>query len=193
MRTLWARIEQWLENNGNAGENVLNKLEKPLTDSDLAELTHVIGARLCDEHEQLLRVHNGTWMGKCSLWGWELHSSKEIAHSWNILTHDFAPEYEGKRAEPHGPVRAMWWNPKWIPIAYNLAGSYYCADLDPAPGGQVGQVLIHWHEKPERRVVAPSFRAWVSQFVDDLEAGKYRVGNDGIEPIPGSGIPAVLE
>jgi cell wall assembly regulator SMI1 len=45
--------------------------------------------------------------------------------------------------------------------------------LVPTSGGSIGQIILMWHDDDTRTLIAPSFRAWLNQFADDLEAGKY--------------------
>jgi cell wall assembly regulator SMI1 len=48
-----------------------------------------------------------------------------------------------------------------------------CIDMDPAQGGQVGQVIDTSNEVGPLRVLAIGFREYLSQYVDDLGAGKF--------------------
>jgi cell wall assembly regulator SMI1 len=58
-------------------------------------------------------------------------------------------------------------------------GDYLCVDMNPAPGGHVGQVIkIEAHLGPQE-VLAKSFLDWLGQFAADLEAGKFEVSKDG--------------
>jgi len=36
------------------------------------------------------------------------------------------------------------------PLTDSGSGDRHCLDLDPAPGGSVGQVILMWHDSPER-------------------------------------------
>ncbi len=67
-----------------------------------------------------------------------------------------------------GPVRADWWNAKWIPIGQDGAGSAHCLDLDPADPAHVGQVIEYWHDYSSRSVVAPD----VASYLEEIDAGE---------------------
>jgi cell wall assembly regulator SMI1 len=66
------------------------------------------------------------------------------------------------------------WNSRWIPFASDESGNFLCVDYDPAKGGDIGQVILWASDPPYVEVIAPSFRAWLEQFANDLEAGKYK-------------------
>jgi cell wall assembly regulator SMI1 len=55
------------------------------------------------------------------------------------------------------------------------SGNHYCADLDPAPGGHVGQIIWFQHTDGPIRVVASGFADWLRQYAADLEGGRYRL------------------
>jgi cell wall assembly regulator SMI1 len=82
-------------------------------------------------------------------------------------------------AEAHGPVRQMWWNPKWIPISIVGGSTYHhCLDLDPAEGGQPGQIIELGMKFERRIVVARSFRELLQMLVEDVEAGAFELYED---------------
>jgi len=87
---------------------------------------------------------------------------------------------QGLEPEPDGPVKAVWWSCRWIPVTV-IAGStwHHCVDLDPAPGGTSGQVIEIADDDSARRVVAPSFRAFLERVAADLESGRYAVDDEG--------------
>ena len=72
--------------------------------------------------------------------------------------------------EPNCPVKNQMWNLQWIPIL-DAEGEKIQIDLDPAPGGKIGQVIDT--SCCGYQVLAGSFREFMAQYADDLEAGKY--------------------
>jgi cell wall assembly regulator SMI1 len=82
----------------------------------------------------------------------------------------------GAKSEPEEGVADDsddWWNPKWVPLTYSGSGDHHCPDLAPTPGGEVGQIILMYHDVPTRQVVARSFGAWLEALAADLEAGRY--------------------
>ena len=69
--------------------------------------------------------------------------------------------------ETIGPVKSLYWNPRWIPF---IASTYvgYFVDLDPDEGGVVGQVLRAEVEEGLLSVESESIHA----FLDDFASGK---------------------
>jgi cell wall assembly regulator SMI1 len=48
-----------------------------------------------------------------------------------------------------------------------------CLDLEPAGGGTIGQIITMSYYTVDRKIIATSFRTWLIQYADSLEAGKY--------------------
>ena len=71
-----------------------------------------------------------------------------------------------------GPIQPHNWNLRWLPVTGG-SGNHYCVDLDPAPGGTIGQIIWFEHDAGPIRVVASGFTAWLEQYASDLEAGRY--------------------
>lgn len=71
-----------------------------------------------------------------------------------------------------GPVKARDFNPKWLPIGSVNGNIFRYIDLDPAPGGTLGQVIEVDPEGVSWRVVAASFAALLERFTVALEAGQ---------------------
>lgn len=73
---------------------------------------------------------------------------------------------------------------RWIPFASECSGcSITCIDLAPGPTGTLGQVIRWWDDGCDVEFVAESFAAWLRRLVDDLEGGRFRVHDGGIEAI----------
>ncbi|MEA5478111.1 SMI1/KNR4 family protein [Pseudanabaena galeata UHCC 0370] len=71
--------------------------------------------------------------------------------------------------EPDLGVFNVWWSSKWIPLTYDGCGNHDCLDLAPAEGGNIGQIISMWHDDPERKILAPSFRDWLQNYAEELE------------------------
>lgn len=66
------------------------------------------------------------------------------------------------------PVRPLWWSAKWIPLVASGGGDFQCLDLDPAPSGQMGQILSFGHDEGERPLLANSFVEWLTDYYHGL-------------------------
>jgi cell wall assembly regulator SMI1 len=90
--------------------------------------------------------------------------------AWSALTkllHD--GKFDHSKVEASGPVRAHWWNSRWLPVTADSLGNHYCIDMDPDPGGTPGQIVSFWHADVDRSVEAPNLAAFLSQHVDVRE------------------------
>ncbi len=173
MKDAWDRIETWLESNAPDMLRVL----RPGAALDAIRTTEAtLSVTFPDDMVASYRIHDGQAALSYALMGeWELLSLEDVITEWDTMRDlhlDEAPHDEGT---PTDPVRPMWWNTRWVPVAYNGGGDLQCVDLDPAPNGTVGQMTTFWHMDAEREQLAPTFRDWLAAYADDLEQGKYTV------------------
>ena len=117
----------------------------------------------------------GPWL----LNGWEFLSLQAMCLEWNVWKELLdGGDFEDSQGEPHGPIVSDWWSAGWIPLTYDGSGNHQCLDLNPAQGGQVGQIIQMWHDDAERTVVANSFREWLGSFADGLEHDEYVMSDE---------------
>ena len=90
---------------------------------------------------------------------------------WKELLDEGA--FEGDTGEPASGIKADWWNAKWIPITHDGSGNHLCLDLDPAPGGKMGQIITMWHDEGSRSVVTGSLTDWLTQLAEGYENGEW--------------------
>lgn len=165
MNNQWERLESWLKTHNPA---LLADLNPPASDADIQELEQKLGVTLPADFVECLKVHNGQkgesdWLFS----GSEFLSSRRIVDEWTIWKDLLAGgDFDGAEAEPGVGIQPAWWNLRWIPFTYNGAGDHLCLDLDPASGGQVGQVITLWHDDGARQKKADSFAQWFAEFVD---------------------------
>ncbi len=104
----------------------------------------------------------------------EFLSVDEIITQWQIWK-DLYDEGQFKKwkALTSAEVKNEWWIPEWIPLTHDGSGNHYMIDLSPGKEGDYGQIIKFWHDSSERIVVASSISSWLSDYVEDLNAGKY--------------------
>jgi len=177
MRATWDRIERWLRTHA---PQVHESLRPGATDEQLDEAERRLGIILPEPVRQSYRIHDGQESdGPALIDAWEFLSLERIVDEWKVWKQLLdGGEFSRSRSQPDPGIRTDWWSPRWIPLTYSGSGDHHCLDLDPAPGGAVGQVLLMWHDMAERPLLAPSFEAWLGRFTDALEAGEYVFSED---------------
>lgn len=172
MQEIWHRIEQWLAIHA---PTVLADLQPGASEQAIAQAEKLLEITFPEDVKTSFRLHNGQtsnspWM----LDGWEFLSLDRICDEWSVWKdlHD-SGDFADILSTSSDPIRSDWWNPAWIPLTYDGAGNHHCLDLAPTAGGQIGQIISMWHDADERTLIAPSFRAWLNQFANDLEADIY--------------------
>lgn len=170
----WKRIRAWYE------ENVkeLPYLDffdwgPPASRHELASLEEGVECVLPNDVRETYAIYNGD-NKQCVLPGGYLMDLSEVSKTWKMFKTPFDEGlFEGSETTPEGPIKPDWWNPRWIPVLHNGGGDYHCIDMDPAPGGSVGQFFKFQHETGPSNVLALSFGEFLEDFANDLEAKKY--------------------
>ncbi len=174
MQAIWMQIENWLKEKA---PEMSNALLPGATDKEILAAEKAMGISFPEEVRQSFRIHNGQDGRATPLVGeWQLLTLRNMVSQWKVMKKLVD---KGKFADAEvktvGPVRADWYNVKWIPFAYNGAGDFQCLDLDPPPKGKTGQIVSFWHMREEREKLANSFEDWLQGFADDLKKGKYKL------------------
>ncbi len=171
MFTLWSRIETALKKQAS---ETIKELAPPATNDILNQLQQKMGV-MASELIESLRIHDGQNHGYHALsYPWQLLNSDDIQENAKRLLELFPVEEYPDGRTAYGFVKEDIWNEKWIPFASDESGNFLCVDYDPAEGGDIGQVILWASDPPYVEVIAPSYRAWLEQFANDLEAGKYK-------------------
>ena len=177
MQDIWDRIDKWLEDNA---PDILSDLLSGATDEDIGSAEERIGVKFTDDVRASYSIHNGQLgMADPLLGEWQLLSLKDLQIQWNIMKKLFDEgEFANVQSKSTSSVKADWWNIRWIPLAYNGAGDFYCLDMEPEIDSNIGQIISFWHMDEKREKIADSFREWLGNYANDLENGKYVVQDD---------------
>lgn len=167
------------------------------TEADFEELENLIQAKLPEEFKAFYRIHNGQVDKYTGLFYSDaLLSIKDIIlHSQHIMK--FAAEVESKPKRFFGDhfdnlstdellhhnwqkakeIQDTWWHQKWVRFTDNGCGDGYCVDLAPTKHGQMGQIIWYFHDGISY-VESRSFEAWITDYAQKLEKGKYIYSQD---------------
>lgn len=181
MHDIWQRIDDWLET---YAPGIHNSLRAGADEVEITAFEAAIGMQLPQAVRDAYLIHNGQHNSHYTLLdsSWHLLSLKQALKEWQLNNQLLADGhfFDNSVPYPHVGVQAVWWSPYWIPVAANGAGDLVCVDLAPDEGGQVGQVIAHWHDSNTHHVIAPDIKTWLRRFADDLENGRYMVLAQGL-------------
>jgi len=173
MPDTWKRLESWFEKNA---PTVNADLLPGATDKDFAALVKITGAALPDSFKSIYRVHGGQMgIGPPALGEWSLLSIKSIQKEWKLMKGLLDKGVFKAAAVAIGPVQPVWWDAGWIPVGSSGGGDFQCVDLNPASGGQRGQIVTFFHMDEKRERVAASLPALMEAYAGDLEKGRYKL------------------
>ena len=166
-----------------AGYAICELVNEPATPQRVAEAERAIGRRLPDDLAGLYLLSDGQvdwsplvggpdgdrqrgrWVGSLFGAGWSFDPLQRLQSGYqgwadvrggytaDELVTDFDEAVEVRGDDP---VKKRYSSPDWIPFATDGGGNSLAVDLDPAPGGTVGQVIVIGSDEDLRRVIAPS-------------------------------------
>ena len=124
----------------------------------------------------------------------ELQASEEEIFDYGEVSflnlESIVDEYESRRAMAAdavapgmavGPVRARYFDKRWIPFANDVSAGRFALDLNPDKGGTKGQVIWMYDEGLIVRVVANSFEDFLAYGCECL---RYELGELTAKPLP---------
>jgi cell wall assembly regulator SMI1 len=172
MQEIWTYIESWLYANA---PKVLDTLQPGASDTQIKAAEHFLSIQFPAEVKDSYRIHNGqSSYGYGFLEGNEFLSLERMQEEWQVWKELLdGGEFEDFESYPDTGICSDWWSAQWIPLTYDGAGNHDCLDLNPSEGGKHGQIITMWHDEPGRQIIAPSFRAWLEEYAEDLKSGQF--------------------
>jgi cell wall assembly regulator SMI1 len=176
-------LRHWLSRHA---PRFVESLANPVSDKDLRKCQELLGRELPADYVAFLSDHNGQRPVGNDL-GVVL---TPIFSGLEILGLEFArSEYSLMLAWPggftefeaRGPVRALYAHKLWWPITLIFGSSHHhCIDLDPAEGGDVGQIIVADAKDYTRTVIAPSFTDFIDKLLTAAAESGFEISDDGI-------------
>ena len=190
----WRAIEGVLWENAHS---LYRALRKPATDAQVARLAKLVPVKLPRDFVQSLKTHDGlrdSYLGQNRLFDYNalLPVSAIISEYRMMCSHQEQFGGSGGQAGNDPGVRNdTRWRAGWVPVL-DADGDKLVLDLDPAPGGSVGQVFA-WSNTGSTRleVLAPTFGEWLAGLAEALS--KRRFGLDEFGGIWLGGVPKRVE
>lgn len=177
------RIGAWIEKN--VPPRFFPIYRQPASVEEITQAERRVGVGFHPHLRILLSSANGATDNSPSLVNtFSLMSADEIVSAYEFLSAEF-PDGRNIEHPDHAPIdaapgiRSTWWWPKWIPFMANGGGDYLCVDMDPAPGGNSGQVVIYYHDETFRSKEAPDIGQMFARIADGLETGTYTFDSEG--------------
>lgn len=177
----WRRISDWFRTNQ---PEVLDALRGGASPADIENAEKAMGVQFPSELRAWYALADGSDTDYPSVFDdghWFLPLSEAVSH--HGISSQFADgqpvdDFTFWRAqiEDHvisvkGPVKPHLFSLRWIPITSSNGDVHRYVDLDPAPGGNVGQVIEHYPEACSHEVLAPSLGEYLERHAERLESG----------------------
>jgi cell wall assembly regulator SMI1 len=158
MKAIWNRIHAWLEANAPKGYGCL----RPGASAEaIRAAERAIRLKLPADVKALYRIHDGQGIepGLIGGEGWRLSSLREMVKDWR----------DWSRSNPECPYR--------VPVARGEMDDHVFLDLGP-DSEKPGRLLLQRLDSAEPHPVVPSFRHWLEDFADNLDAGEFTSSED---------------
>ena len=169
IRSIWKDIDAWLAEHS---PETLERLGDGAEPEDLDSFEFAIGYPLSPGLRASLLVHNGA----AYLTNYETLTFNGIMASMESWTESLMDgDFDHLEPRPCPELQPGWWRAGWIPFAEDSGGNALCVDMDPGPGGVIGQVIAWERQTGPEPLSCPSFYWWLRTYRDDLYAGKYHV------------------
>lgn len=175
---LWWR---WVDRLEHRGWGARAMVRPPAGEDVVAAAAEVVGG-FPDELAALYRIADGQLETRYIEGPWtnlfpgheflSLAGARRAWQGWADIRAAYAPEdFDGMiTVRGDDPVHRSYTRALWWPLAEDGGGNHLMVDLEPPPGGTVGQVLVAGPDEDERRVLAPGIGAYLAALLDaDLD------------------------
>lgn len=152
----------------------------PASPEAIAQAERVVGAAFHPLLRDMLLFANGATANAPSLIdAFKPMTVDDIVSAHRFLTEEFLEgrnieRDDNERIRAANGVRPIWWSARWIPFMQNGGGDYLCVDMDPARGGNVGQVVTYYHDESFRPKTAEDIGAMFARVAEGLDTGAYK-------------------
>jgi cell wall assembly regulator SMI1 len=161
-------LEQWCRCHDRL---LLRSLNPGASPEEIDAVEHVIGQALPPDVRQSLAIHNGG--PKDFVLHYQLLPIRWVIDEWACWKQGEALNEAMRWQMESVPANAIaldYFNPGWVPLAQNADVSYLAIDLSPGPAGVVGQVINFGRNDKYKRVFAPSWAQFLTDYATFLKS-----------------------
>lgn len=179
----WSRIWLWVRSRV---QDLDSFPPAGASDESIQELNRLLGSNIPSDLDSLLREVDG--FDECGVipspdphysQSFCLLSANEIGAEWAVWKDLIdAGEFTGLTVDADDGIQELWWSEQWLPFAGNGEGDFLCVDLAPTEAGVDGQIIAAWHDDPQRQLLAPNLKQFLSKLADDMEANRLEYDSD---------------
>ncbi len=184
MKAAWARLEAALNT---IDSKLVERLGPPATVAQIQACENQLGLQFPTQFRESLLIHGGeplvpvpggaNFTTQGVFQQVQMLTPQMIESEWRVWKDDIGTWKN--EAAALGPVKPIWWSPKWVPFTVVNGSTYHhCLDLDPAAGGAHGQVIEIGMKEENRIVVAASIHEFIENLASDIEAGAFEFDGD---------------
>lgn len=165
----WRAVEAWDARHPLAQESLL---EEPANDAQFVLMKSMLPVAIPANLLALLRQHNGAGKGWYCFSDGNFLSASEISSLYTEairLDKEIFANQPVDHIEAVGPVQVDFsWRAGWVPFLKRNKEPV-CIDLEPATGGNIGQIIEVDREGGKCSVLAPSLEDYLKSIVVELE------------------------
>jgi len=172
--TLCQRWERWFQDNF---PSALETLQEGATSQEIEEFSREIGFAIPEDVREWFMWKNGQVHQPhlSILFGFDLLSLSDSLREWRFwqTVSDMNAEFaESCRSFPEDAILPAYTTPGWIPIAKtSRPADYLGIDMNPGPGGTVGQVINFGRNEEKKCVAGVSLADFLEFVLDEYETG----------------------
>jgi cell wall assembly regulator SMI1 len=166
----FAKLQAWLKTHATGVS-----FRSPADSAAIDHFEMRSGLQVPDDLRQILLITDGeTRTSAGAIGNWRLLPIAEIQAAWGWLTQlNIKGAFNGLTPNPSPYLQNAWWHPGWMPFVSNDSNAYFCIDTQPPEPSRFGQILLFFHDRPERPLIAASLEAWLDRAIRDLSTGMY--------------------
>lgn len=179
----WSRIIDWCSANQ---PDAVSNLRAGASTEAIRAAESAMGVEFPDDLKALYELAEGSetdYPGQFDDGHWFMPLTQATEHYQTMLQFvDEQPvdafDFWRSQVEDHvisvkGPVKPHIFSKRWIPFSTSNGDVHRYIDMDPAPGGRVGQVIQHFVEGCSHEVMADSLADHLEEHANKLDAGRF--------------------